>query len=111
MPIEPYTRAHGPVVSVGMARAGGVATVAPAASAAPACQVVDRNSGQSYTGLQAAVDAAAAGHQLVVTGDLHQQDVSRQEPDHHGARQLPQHADRVVDPADAWVALAVGLHH
>jgi hypothetical protein len=47
----------------------GVAAVAPAASAAsPTCLVVDTTSNQSYTSLQAAVTAAAAGDTLFVKG-------------------------------------------
>jgi hypothetical protein len=47
----------------------GVVAVAPAASAAPgSCLVVDTNSNVSYTGLQAAVTAAAPGDTLFVKG-------------------------------------------
>lgn len=54
-------------VLLGMAGAG--AAAAPAASAASAtCMVVDTSSNHSYATLQAAVDAAAAGGTLFVTG-------------------------------------------
>jgi len=56
------------VVLLGMAGVGLVLT-APAASAAkPTCRVVDTNAGQSYTSLQDAVTAAAAGDRLFVKG-------------------------------------------
>jgi hypothetical protein len=54
-------------VLLGMAGAG--AAAAPAASAATTtCQVVDTSSNLSYATLQAAVNAAAAGGTLFVTG-------------------------------------------
>jgi hypothetical protein len=56
------------VVLLGMAGAG-LAAAAPAASAVqPACQVVDTNAHHSYTSLQDAVTAAAAGDRLSVKG-------------------------------------------
>jgi hypothetical protein len=53
---------------LGMAGVG-LAATAPAASAAkPTCRVVDTNAGHSYTSLQDAVTAAAAGDRLFVKG-------------------------------------------
>lgn len=56
------------VVLLGMAGMGLAATAAPVSAVSTTCLVVDTNANTTYTGLQDAVDAAAAGDTLFVKG-------------------------------------------